>query len=69
MNWRSGWWEPEPGVDWNTVSRWERGVTRPYPYYTRLLCLLFDVSAAELGLVEEPQLPVSYAALDRLLSG
>jgi transcriptional regulator with XRE-family HTH domain len=61
--------EPEPGVDSNTVSRWERGVIRPSPYYTRLLCLLCNLPAAELGLVEEPEPPASYTSLDRLLSG
>jgi tetratricopeptide (TPR) repeat protein len=61
--------EPEPGVDWNAVSRWERGVNQPGTYYTRLLCLLFDLPAPELGLAPAPEPPVSYAALDRLLAG
>src|SRR5205807_4921212 len=29
--------EPEPGVDRNTVSRWERGISRPTPRYVQLL--------------------------------
>jgi transcriptional regulator with XRE-family HTH domain len=34
----------------NQVSRWERGVTRPSPFYRQLLSQHFDVSVDELGL-------------------
>lgn len=34
------------------VSRWERGVISPSPYYRERLCQLFDKSAQELGLLE-----------------
>src|SRR5690349_10329813 len=44
--------EPMPGVNSNMVSRWERGVRSPRPYYVRLLCTLFEQSAEQLGLVE-----------------
>ncbi len=33
------------------ISRWERGVTRPNPYFRRKLCALFGKSEEELGLV------------------
>lgn len=46
---------PAPGVDRNTVSRWERGVRRPRPYYVQLLGLLYQATPAELGLVQGPQ--------------
>ena len=34
----------------NTVSRWERGVNVPGPYFRRQLCELFGLSAEDLGL-------------------
>lgn len=46
---------PAPGVDRNTVSRWERGVRRPRPYYVQLLGLLYRATPAELGLVQGSQ--------------
>ena len=42
--------EPEPGVDGNMDSRWERGLHRPGPRYVRLLSLLLDEAPADLGL-------------------
>lgn len=45
---------PEMGVDAHMVGRWERGIRRPAPRYVRLLSLLFELPADELGLVEEP---------------
>jgi transcriptional regulator with XRE-family HTH domain len=44
--------EPEPGVDGNTVSRWERGVVSPGPRYVRLLALLYDRDPIDLGVQE-----------------
>lgn len=38
------------GIVQVTVSRWERGVTVPTPYYRRNLCALFGLTATELGL-------------------
>jgi transcriptional regulator with XRE-family HTH domain len=43
--------ERQLGVTRSLVSRWERGVTRPRPPYPKLLCLLFQASAEDLGLV------------------
>jgi len=37
------------------VSRWERGVTRPNPYFRRKLCALFDKTEEELELVPQSQ--------------
>ena len=34
----------------NTISRWERGLNAPGPFYRRRLCELFGQSAEELGL-------------------
>ena len=39
------------GVTANTVSRWERGVVTPAPFYRRLLAELFAVSVDDLGFV------------------
>jgi tetratricopeptide (TPR) repeat protein/transcriptional regulator with XRE-family HTH domain len=35
------------------ISRWERGLTSPGPYFRQKLCALFGKSAQELGLVPE----------------
>lgn len=37
------------GINAAMVSRWERGVKRPSPYYQALLCLLFGATPAQLG--------------------
>ncbi|MBX5459427.1 MAG: helix-turn-helix domain-containing protein [Thermogemmatispora sp.] len=41
------------GSSEKNVSRWERGVSSPQPYYRERLCQLFGKSARELGFVEE----------------
>jgi transcriptional regulator with XRE-family HTH domain len=33
------------------VSRWERGITKPHPYFRRRLCQLFGKTETELGLL------------------
>jgi hypothetical protein len=38
------------GTTPGNVSRWERGITSPGPYFRRKLCELFGSSAQELGL-------------------
>jgi transcriptional regulator with XRE-family HTH domain len=43
----------ELGVGPHMVGRWERGVRRPSPRYIRLLSLLFELPADQLGLVDE----------------
>ncbi|GCE24110.1 helix-turn-helix domain-containing protein [Dictyobacter kobayashii] len=42
------------GTTDRNVSRWERGASSPYPYFRERLCALFNKSAAELGLIEQP---------------
>jgi len=42
----------EIGTDATTVSRWERGVFSPTPYFRERLCKLFGKNAEELGLLE-----------------
>jgi transcriptional regulator with XRE-family HTH domain len=39
-------------TDATTVSRWERGIFSPTPYFREKLCVLFGKNAEELGLVE-----------------
>jgi transcriptional regulator with XRE-family HTH domain len=40
------------GTDATTVSRWERGLFFPTPYFREKLCVLFGKNAEELGLLE-----------------
>ncbi len=40
------------GTDATTVSRWERGLFSPTPYFRERLCTLFTKNAEELGLLE-----------------
>src|SRR6266567_5465262 len=39
----------EVGTTFETVSRWERGVVMPGPYYTEKLCSVLGKTARELG--------------------
>ena len=39
------------GTSFVNVSRWERGITIPGPYFRQQLCVLFDTSPQELGLL------------------
>lgn len=45
------------GTDATTVSRWERGLFSPTPYFREKLCTLFSKNAAELGLLEGADQP------------
>ena len=38
------------GTTYVNISRWERGITRPNPYFRRKLCALFGKSEQELDL-------------------
>src|SRR5437773_7214707 len=38
------------------ISRWERGLTSPNPYFRHKLCALFGLSETELGLRPDPSL-------------
>lgn len=44
--------DPQARLDGNTISRWERGLYRPSPFYTRLLASCFHATPAELALVD-----------------
>jgi len=39
------------GITTRTVSRWEQGLSVPYPYYREQLCALFGKNARELGMI------------------
>src|SRR2546421_10424678 len=41
------------GITTRTVSRWEQGLSMPYPYYREQLCALFGKNARELGMLSE----------------
>lgn len=45
------------GTTQHNVSRWERGVTFPGPYFRAKLCTVFGRSAQELGLVKKKRFP------------
>ncbi len=47
----------EIGTDATTVSRWERGLFSPTPYFRERLCKLFGKNAEELGLLEPAYRP------------
>src|SRR2546421_4365650 len=40
-------------IDGNMVSKWERGLHIPSPFWRRKICELFGKDAAELGLINE----------------
>jgi tetratricopeptide (TPR) repeat protein/transcriptional regulator with XRE-family HTH domain len=41
------------GITTRTVSRWEQGLSVPYPYYREQLCALFGKNARELGMLSD----------------
>lgn len=45
------------GTDATTVSRWERGLFAPTPYFREKLCVLFGKNAEDLGLLETTDWP------------
>lgn len=75
-----GWTQEELaaqlGTTFETVSRWERGLMLPTPYFRTRLCAVFGMSAEELGLHFEADIAldsslwatrvvVAWAALDK----
>jgi len=44
----------EAGTSFEMVSRWERGITIPTPYFRAQLCATLGMTAEELGLVHGP---------------
>jgi transcriptional regulator with XRE-family HTH domain len=47
------------GADVGTISRWERGICTPSPYFREKLCLLFEMDAHELGFLKFELPPAS----------
>ncbi len=41
----------EIGTTTRSVSRWEQGLAMPYPHYRERLCIIFNKTAKELGLL------------------
>src|SRR5437588_6696428 len=56
----------EVGTDQKVVSRWERGISHPSPYFRKKLIELFGKNAAELGFVEQPASAETALAYDLL---
>src|SRR5215469_8040876 len=58
-----GWSQPdlaaEVGTSFEMVSRWERGVTIPSPYYRQRLCAVLGESIEELGLLGDTTSPIA----------
>jgi transcriptional regulator with XRE-family HTH domain len=46
--------EDIPGVTAGMVSKWERGERKPSRFYQTKLCLLYDTTADQLGLLDAP---------------
>jgi tetratricopeptide (TPR) repeat protein/transcriptional regulator with XRE-family HTH domain len=47
----------EVGTTTLNISRWERGISLPYPHFREKLCALFGKDALALGLLEQEQEP------------
>lgn len=54
------------GTTFVNVSRWERGITGPNPYFRKRLCQFFGKEGWELDLDVEPGVSASLASLDRI---
>src|SRR5438128_12473168 len=56
-----GWSQAElaeqVGTSFEMVSRWERGITVPSPYYRERMCAALGQTAEELGLVRDRNEP------------
>ncbi len=46
------------GTTPRTVSRWELGLSRPYPHFREQLCILFEKNATALGLLDDEELAI-----------
>ena len=47
------------GTDFETVSRWERGITLPSAYFRDRLCRVLDKPPQELGLIADRPEPLA----------
>jgi predicted ATPase/class 3 adenylate cyclase/DNA-binding XRE family transcriptional regulator len=63
---RRGWSQADVaekvGTDFNTVSRWERGLNVPSPYFIQRLCDIFEKNPEGFGLFHEPHPQTSAGA-------
>ena len=63
-----GWSQQEVaerlGTTYVNVSRWERGITRPSPYFRKKLCMLFGKTEWELDLTYESEPPAGVLVSD-----
>jgi transcriptional regulator with XRE-family HTH domain len=41
------------GIAAKLIGRWERGETKPRPIYRKHLCMLYGLTAAQLGFLDE----------------
>src|SRR5579884_4212147 len=46
------------GTTFETVSRWERGLMLPGPFFRTRLCAVFGMTAEALGLLSEAETPL-----------
>ncbi|MBA2287380.1 MAG: helix-turn-helix transcriptional regulator [Ktedonobacteraceae bacterium] len=46
--------QSDPGINAETISKWERGERKPKAFYQEKLCLLFGKSAQDLGFLDMP---------------
>jgi transcriptional regulator with XRE-family HTH domain len=53
LGWSQARLAQEIGTDPPTVSRWERGISTPTPYFREKLCTLFGTNASALGLLTD----------------
>lgn len=56
-NWSQQYVADRIGTTYVNISRWERGITRPGPYFRRKLCDLFGKTEQELDLEAAPGAP------------
>lgn len=52
--------EELPGVNVPMVSNWETGTKIPSPFYRERLCKLYNMTADQLGFMDNPTLPVPH---------
>jgi tetratricopeptide (TPR) repeat protein/DNA-binding XRE family transcriptional regulator len=56
----------EVGTDQKVVSRWERGISHPSPYFRKKLIELLGKNAAELGFAVQPAIPETSLTYDSM---
>jgi class 3 adenylate cyclase/DNA-binding transcriptional regulator YiaG len=56
--WSQGDVAEKVGTDFNTVSRWERGLNVPGPYFIQKLCDIFEKTPEAFGLFHKPLEPL-----------